>query len=160
METALAEVQLSCLLCEQTFDATEKLDEHLPTHFPQPVSTGQTCDICGRTMRSSLELHQHYKRYHEAHVPNTEGHFQCQLCDKVFLLQDHLKVHVKIEHATDGYQPDEKSLDWQHYSPRSLDTTNDYKLDPILCPPPKRKYPPRSPFFNPNLWLGADNCFM
>ncbi|XP_052842788.1 uncharacterized zinc finger protein CG12744 [Drosophila gunungcola] len=160
METALSGMNLSCLLCEQTFDAIEKLDDHLSDHFPQPVARSQVCDLCGRGMQSSLELRQHYKRFHEAHVPCTDGHFHCQLCDKVFLLQDHLSVHVKIEHATDGYRPEERSLEWEKRNPNTFDLTSDLKLDPILCPPPKRTYPPRSPFFNPNLWLGGDLSYM
>ncbi|XP_017012569.2 uncharacterized zinc finger protein CG12744 [Drosophila takahashii] len=161
MEPSLSEINVSCLLCEQTFDAIDKLDEHLNAHFPQPVaSQSQICDLCGRGMRSSLELHQHYKRFHEAHVAATDGHFHCQLCDKVFLLQDHLNVHVKIEHSSDGYRPDDKIPEWKQNNDRCIDLTTDYRLDPILCPPPKKKYPPRSPFFNPNLWLCTDNSFL
>ncbi|XP_016969641.1 uncharacterized zinc finger protein CG12744 [Drosophila rhopaloa] len=160
METALSGMNLSCLLCEQTFDAVEKLDEHLPIHFPQPVVRTQFCDLCGRGMRTSLDLHQHYKRFHEAHVASSDGHFYCQMCDKVFLLQDHLNVHVKIEHATDGYRPEARSSEWEKHCPNTVDLTNDDMLDPILCPPPKKKYPPRSPFFNPNLWLDGDLSYM
>nr|XP_016929195.1 uncharacterized zinc finger protein CG12744 [Drosophila suzukii]XP_016929196.1 uncharacterized zinc finger protein CG12744 [Drosophila suzukii] len=161
MEADLSGVNVTCLMCEQTFDAVEKLDDHLTTHFPQPVPhQSHICDLCGRGMRSSLELHQHYKRFHETHVASTDGHFQCHLCDKVFLLQDHLSVHVKIEHSADGYRPDEKSSEWDQNQRPCFYLTNDDKLDHIFCPPPKRTYPPRSPFFNPNLWLGADISFM
>ncbi|KAH8345582.1 hypothetical protein KR084_011549 [Drosophila pseudotakahashii] len=150
MEPSLSGMNVSCLLCEQTFDAVERLDEHLSAHFPQPeVSQSHICDLCGRRMRSSLELQQHYKRFHEAHVASTDGHFHCQLCDKVFLLQDHLNEHVKIEHSSVGYRSDEKISEWKQTNHRCFDVATVDKLDPILCPPPKKKYPPRSPFFNP-----------
>ncbi|XP_017045106.1 uncharacterized zinc finger protein CG12744 [Drosophila ficusphila] len=157
MEVVLPEIHLSCLLCDQTFDSVDKLNDHLSTHFPQQVARNQNCDLCGRGMRSSLELHEHYQRFHEAHVPSTDGHFSCQLCDKMFLLQEHLKVHVKLDHSTDRFRS-EKSSEWENPKPISIDLTADDELDPILLPPPKRKYPPRSPFFNPNLWL--DQSFM
>ncbi|XP_017066645.1 uncharacterized zinc finger protein CG12744 [Drosophila eugracilis] len=157
MDTELSETNLSCLLCENTFDTSEKLEEHLSIHFPDPVAKRKICDLCGRGVRSSLELHQHYKRFHEAHVPNTDGHYPCQFCDKIFLLDDHLSVHVKIEHSDDGYHPNDRSSEWQQHTPNSFDLPTDNKLDSILRPPPKRKYPPRSPFFNPNLWLDAES---
>lgn len=154
MESGLSDfswVCLSCLLCEQTFDSAEKLQDHLIIHFPQPqVSRSHTCDICGRGMRSPLELHQHYNRYHEAHVTSTDdGQFHCELCDKVFLLQDYLNVHVKIEHSSEGYRPAEMYSVSEKPHNKYVDLISEDENNPILCPPPKRKYPPRSPFFNP-----------
>nr|XP_017027420.1 uncharacterized zinc finger protein CG12744 isoform X2 [Drosophila kikkawai] len=153
-------ISLSCLLCEQTFGSAEKLQDHLIVHFPQPVDRSHICDICGRGMRSPLELHQHYNRYHEAHVTNTdEGQFQCQLCDKVFLLQDYLNVHVKIEHSSEGYRPAEMYSACAKPYQSHEDLTNDDEDNSVLCPPPKRKYPPRSPFFNPDLGLDGVGTF-
>ncbi|KAH8401524.1 hypothetical protein KR009_006201 [Drosophila setifemur] len=144
---------LSCLLCDKTFCTPEKLQEHLTNHFSLPETKTYFCDLCGRGLRSPQELHQHFKRFHEAHLKElcpgsgagAVDQFECSHCAKIFILEEYLKVHVKLDHCSEGLQLDKKSLKRE----QRVEQLPDYSLDPIFCPPPKRKYPPRSPFFNP-----------
>ncbi|KRF97981.1 uncharacterized protein Dwil_GK27572 [Drosophila willistoni] len=125
----------------------DELQKHLNLHTFEPVfecsSEVFTCNLCGRNLRSRLALDSHHKRYHGTHVKaelkcNAKPSeyfqiFECPNCDQVYIDEDCLKNHLKMKHSAEGKE-------------KKPEVSNVSKT-------PKRQYPLRSPYFNPNLWL-------
>ncbi|XP_032292069.1 uncharacterized zinc finger protein CG12744 isoform X3 [Drosophila virilis] len=148
----LEEGGINCFLCQQLFTDIDELQQHFLTHFAEcPANTTTKffeCDVCGRSLRSEQELHKHQERFHAAHLIKkdieTRNRFQCEKCNNVYLSLDFLERHIQLAHnvgQTFGQAPPAQ--------PQQMTVV-------FLNPPAKQKYPPRSPFFNPNLWLDCD----
>lgn len=84
------------------------------THTPFQVDVGHSCDLCGQSFTSTLELLKH-EQFHEENsenVPTKEAEvgeptqiqevsFPCNMCDQSFATNHILKRH-KLLHVRDG----------------------------------------------------------
>ncbi|KAL4629809.1 zinc finger protein 516-like isoform X1 [Arapaima gigas] len=102
---------LRCLLCKRKLGSREELERHAQLHKPY------RCRLCSFVAMREDQLLGHIEKTHitvEAAMPQevdevvgsgeqSEGHFPCKLCDKIFaqawLLKAHMKKHLaSLEH--------------------------------------------------------------
>ncbi|KAM8712997.1 hypothetical protein ACLKA7_013333 [Drosophila subpalustris] len=137
---------MNCFLCQRIFTDIDELQQHLCIHYAEHSDLNTTtqyfnCNVCERSLRSEQKLQEHYKRYHEATLIRKEmeagKQFECKLCGNVCLSSQLLLKHVEMTHC-----PRKEKLN----RPATMYAA-------IQRVTPKIKYPPRSPYFNPNLWV-------
>ncbi len=94
-----------CSSCDQTFDQKSLLEEHMQSHsIPSRKENdlwyciSDDCEIKGQSFQHFGSLREHYM---DKHVPESEKHFPCNVCGKLFgtlgLLNRHLKTHADDE---------------------------------------------------------------
>lgn len=142
---------MSCFLCQQIFTDIDELQEHLSIHYVQYSDLERTaqyfnCKFCGRTLRSEADLKEHHKRYHEATAMRkeieSEESVSCKLCGYICESSYILLKHVELTHVPKT----EKTKQITAEPAPMMYAAFQYSG-------PKIKYPPRSPHFNPNLWM-------
>ncbi|XP_064552046.1 uncharacterized zinc finger protein CG12744-like isoform X2 [Drosophila montana] len=145
----LEEGGINCFLCQQLFTDIDELQQHFLTHFAECAENTTTkffnCDVCGRSLRSEQELQKHHERFHAAHLIQIESRnrFKCEKCNNVYLSLDFLEKHIQVAHNVGE-------------TFTQAPAQSEQRTVMFLNPPAKQKYPPRSPYFNPNLWLDFD----
>lgn len=111
----------SCEFCEKTYDTHYKLKQHLLSHANLREFK---CDQCDSAYNTKPRLRRHYIYNHTDHPTfdctvcgwkfreknNLKRHFrlhvgdyvaQCQICDKKFTANCHLKYHMNTAHSTE-----------------------------------------------------------
>lgn len=140
------EYTMNCFLCQKLFTDIDELQEHLSIHYIEHSDLNTTtqyfnCNVCERNLRSEQELNDHYKRYHEAMMIRKEiaagKRFPCKLCGNVYISFQFLLKHVDLSHCKN-----KESAKHVTQKPEKMYAA-------LQCVEPKKKYPPRSPYFNP-----------
>lgn len=83
--------KFKCRKCNIAEDTAKKLKNHVQEKHPTKVD----CDVCKNSFTKNSDLESHMKRVHQE-----AGKFECDLCDKKFILKWRLKKHIINHSAT------------------------------------------------------------
>lgn len=89
----------TCPDCGEFFEYQYKFDFHVRS-VHQKNSTSNQCDICQKTFSFSWHLNEHKKKIHGEKKEKKEDRriFECQECNKVFMLKHSMQIHVDVVH--------------------------------------------------------------
>ena len=85
---------LSCKICNHTFDETENLKKHLYGHIETKTKPSLTCQLCDLTFPDQLSITEHVLQVHKSEDPNT-----CAVCNKEYSTPRKYKKHM-LTHVT------------------------------------------------------------
>ncbi|XP_037044682.1 zinc finger protein 26-like isoform X2 [Bradysia coprophila] len=91
--------EFKCNLCDSAYNTKPRLRRHvIYNHTDRPTFD---CEVCGWKFREKNNLKRHLRLH------NGDYQAECQLCDKKFTANCHLKYHMNTAHSTETpYQCD------------------------------------------------------
>ena len=123
----------SCSVCEKRFTQEGHMKRHMETHKVEIrnktgcLKKSKTCSICLKTFPTPSKLERHVL-VHLGIKP-----FACNLCDRRFTQEIHLKTHMKISHKyIFDARRQEKLLSSNHPSTRNKAKTEKKKTKQML----------------------------
>ncbi|XP_030387056.1 uncharacterized protein LOC115633728 [Scaptodrosophila lebanonensis] len=173
---------IACKLCGRGVRSESELQLHHKRYHELHVSQNRAQNKSLRTeIQSQTQAQvptQKQTKVHTKERSQDDRPFKCNICKKAYKVKGFLRNHKKTAHSDDLESQSSKESNtvlttalWNavaaaQYNPAyesvaryvPPDQPTSHKLDPCLLPPPKKKFAPRSPFFNRNLWLPIDAC--
>ncbi|KAM7361226.1 uncharacterized protein ACRADG_010606 isoform 5-T6 [Cochliomyia hominivorax] len=102
-----------CNICDKHFSSKDSYHKHLKRisclQYPEFI-----CEYCSKKIIGSANYKVHL-RFHKKIYP-----FKCQLCDKNFMMANHLKTHIETKHENKRYMCEEANCDKYFQSQQSL----------------------------------------
>lgn len=88
--------QLTCKLCNKTFETRKRLNAHAKVHEEKPK---YICDQCGKMYTNQFNLENHKSSQHGEYLDECENVYKCRICNEKFTnrtdLYAHMKTHIK-----------------------------------------------------------------
>lgn len=94
---------ISCEICEKKFPGKPNLYQHKRVMHKQ-LENKKPCKLCGKTFSTKYELTVHTTTEHGKLNAQSEAHFKCENCSKVFKGKPNLKQHMRYMHTRGIYQ--------------------------------------------------------
>ena len=83
-----------CNICGKYFGRRKNLKIHINVVHQM---NKHSCSTCKRTFHKKIELKRHNEYYHDKSAT-----FQCDICNKRFILASKLRSHLETEHSAGG----------------------------------------------------------
>lgn len=92
--------QLTCKVCDKTFDNRKRLQQHSKVHEEK---TKYICDQCGKLYTNQFNLENHKSSQHGEYLEECQNIFKCRLCNEKYSNRTDLYLHMKT-HTKDTQQ--------------------------------------------------------
>lgn len=91
-KNACTALQLTCKVCDKTFDNRKRLQQHSKVH---ETKTKYICDQCGKTYTNQFNLENHKSSQHGEYLEESQNIFKCRLCNEKYSNRTDLYLHMK-----------------------------------------------------------------
>lgn len=92
--------QLTCNVCEKTFDTKKRMTQHMKTHEEKVQFI---CDKCGKMYKNQFNLDTHKSAQHGEYLEEHQNVYKCRICSERFDNRTDLYTHMK-NHSKDNQE--------------------------------------------------------
>lgn len=92
-KNACTTLQLTCKICDKTFDNRKRLLQHGKIHEEKPK---YICDKCGILYTNQYNLENHKSSQHGEYLSENQNIYKCRLCSEKYTNRTDLYVHMKM----------------------------------------------------------------